>query len=134
MRRRRGRDGNGADDDPQLTARDVDAVKQPRRLAFGRGPMPPGVRLELRTGALADELAALAEEGVQSLLLEGGATLAESFLREDLVDKVMLFVAPTIGRNGPAFAPELLAPVQLRRFTAERVGDDLLLGGYVHEP
>jgi diaminohydroxyphosphoribosylaminopyrimidine deaminase/5-amino-6-(5-phosphoribosylamino)uracil reductase len=96
--------------------------------------MPPGVRLVLRTGALADELAALAEEGVQSLLLEGGATLAESFLREDLVDKVMLFVAPTIGRNGPAFAPELLALVQLRRFRAERVGDDLLLGGYVHEP
>jgi diaminohydroxyphosphoribosylaminopyrimidine deaminase/5-amino-6-(5-phosphoribosylamino)uracil reductase len=121
-------------DDPQLTARGVDAVKQPRRLAFGRGPMPPGVRLELRTGALADELAALAGEGVQSLLLEGGATLAESFLREDLVDKLMLFVAPTIGRNGPAFAPELLAPVQLRRFTAERVGGDLLLGGYVHEP
>src|SRR6478672_7406869 len=46
-------------DDPQLTARGVDAVKQPRRLAFGRGPMPPGLRLELRTGALADELAAL---------------------------------------------------------------------------
>jgi diaminohydroxyphosphoribosylaminopyrimidine deaminase/5-amino-6-(5-phosphoribosylamino)uracil reductase len=121
-------------DDPQLTARGVDAVKQPRRLAFGRGPMPPGVRLELRTGALADELAALAQEGVQSLLLEGGATLAESLLREDLVDKVMLFVAPTIGRNGPAFAPELLAPVQLRRFSAEQVGDDLLLCGYVHEP
>jgi diaminohydroxyphosphoribosylaminopyrimidine deaminase/5-amino-6-(5-phosphoribosylamino)uracil reductase len=96
--------------------------------------MPPGVRLELRTGALADELAALAEEGVQSLLLEGGPTLGESFLREDLVDKVMLFVAPTIGRNGPVFAPELLAPVPLRRFTAEQVGDDLLLGGYVHEP
>jgi diaminohydroxyphosphoribosylaminopyrimidine deaminase/5-amino-6-(5-phosphoribosylamino)uracil reductase len=96
--------------------------------------MPPGVRLELRTRALADELAALAEEGVQSLLLEGGATLAESFLRDDLVDKVLLFVTPTISRNGPAFAPELHAPVQLRRFTAEQVGDDLLLGGYIHEP
>jgi hypothetical protein len=24
--------------------------------------------------------------------------------------------------------------VQLRRFTAEQVGDDLLLGGYIHEP
>jgi diaminohydroxyphosphoribosylaminopyrimidine deaminase/5-amino-6-(5-phosphoribosylamino)uracil reductase len=121
-------------DHPQLTARGVDAVKQPRRLAFGRGPVPPGVRLELRSGTIADELAALAEEGVQSLLLEGGPMLAESFLREDLVDKVMLFVAPTIASSGPVFAPELLAPVALRRFTTGQVGDDLLLSGYVHEP
>ena len=27
-------------DDPELTARDVDAPRQPRRLAFGRGPLP----------------------------------------------------------------------------------------------
>jgi diaminohydroxyphosphoribosylaminopyrimidine deaminase/5-amino-6-(5-phosphoribosylamino)uracil reductase len=121
-------------DHPQLTARGVDAVKQPRRLVFGRGPTPLGVRLELRSGALADELAALAEEGVQVLLLEGGPKLAESFLREDLVDKVLLFVAPTIASSGPAFTPQLLEPMQLRRFTSERVGDDLLLSGYVHEP
>ncbi len=121
-------------DHPQLTARGVDAVKQPRRLAFGRGPLPLGVRLELRSGPIADELAALAEEDVQSLLLEGGPTLAESFLREDLVDKVLMFVAPTIAKSGPVFAPELLAPVALRRFATEQVGDDLLLSGYVHEP
>ena len=40
-------------DDPQLTARDVDAPRQPRRLAFGRGPLPDGSELELRTGLLA---------------------------------------------------------------------------------
>jgi diaminohydroxyphosphoribosylaminopyrimidine deaminase/5-amino-6-(5-phosphoribosylamino)uracil reductase len=121
-------------DDPQLTARDIGAAKQPRRLAFGRGPLPDGSELELRTGVLEEELAALAADGVQSLLLEGGPRLAESFLKEDLVDKVLLFVAPRIAGSGPSFAPDLPAPVALRRLTVEHVGDDLLLSGYVHEP
>ena len=121
-------------DDPQLTARDIGAVRQPRRLAFGNGPLPDGSELELRTGALDDELTALAADGVQSLLLEGGPTLAESFLRADLLDKVLLFVAPQIAGSGPSFAPELPTQVELRRLTVEQVGDDLLLSGYVHEP
>jgi len=126
--------GTVHEDDPQLTARDVGVAQQPRRLAFGRGPLPNVSELELRTGGLGEELAALAAEGVQSLLLEGGPTLAEGFLRADLVDKILLFVAPQIGGSGPSFAPALPAPVELRRLTAEPVGDDLLLSGYVHEP
>jgi diaminohydroxyphosphoribosylaminopyrimidine deaminase/5-amino-6-(5-phosphoribosylamino)uracil reductase len=121
-------------DDPQLTARDVDVAKQPRRLAFGHGPLPDGSKLELRTGAIGDELATLAAEGVQSLLLEGGPKLAENFLSAGLVDKILLFVAPQIAGSGPSFAPDLPAPTELRRLTAEPVGDDLLLSGYVHEP
>jgi diaminohydroxyphosphoribosylaminopyrimidine deaminase / 5-amino-6-(5-phosphoribosylamino)uracil reductase len=117
-------------DDPQLTARDVGAERQPRRLVFGKGPAD----LEVRPGPLAEELAALADEGVQSLLLEGGPTLAASFLREDLVDKLMLFVAPQVAGQGLAFAPELDDLVRLSRMTSERLGDDVLLAGYVHEP
>ena len=67
-------------DNPRLDARDVDAAKQPRRLAFGRGP----AELEVRSGPLEDELRSLAAEGVQSLLLEGGPTLATAFLRAGL--------------------------------------------------
>jgi diaminohydroxyphosphoribosylaminopyrimidine deaminase / 5-amino-6-(5-phosphoribosylamino)uracil reductase len=117
-------------DNPQLTARDVDASRQPRRLAFGQGPTD----LELRSGPLEDELRALADEGVQSLLLEGGPTLAQSFLRADLVDKLLLYLAPVIAGTGTLFAPNLDSVVELRRFEAERVGDDILLSGYVHEP
>ena len=121
-------------DDPQLTARDVEVAKQPRRLAFGHGPLPGGSELELLTGALEDELATLAAEGVQSLLLEGGPKLAEGFLRAGLVDKVLLFVAPQIAGSGPSFAPDLPTPTGLRGLAVEQVGDDLLLSGYVHEP
>jgi len=121
-------------DDPQLTARDVDATAQPRRLAFGSGPLPGSSELELRSGGLADELEQLAGEGVQSLLLEGGPTLAESFLREGYVDKLLLFVTPLLAGSGPRFSPELPEPVSLQRFAAEQLGDDVLLSGYVHEP
>jgi diaminohydroxyphosphoribosylaminopyrimidine deaminase/5-amino-6-(5-phosphoribosylamino)uracil reductase len=122
--------GTARADDPQLTARDVGAERQPRRLVFGQGPS----ELELRTGPLAEELRALANEGVQSLLLEGGPTLAASFLREGLVDKLMLFVAPQVAGAGLVFAPELDDLVRLSHLAVEPLGDDVLLTGYVHEP
>lgn len=121
-------------DSPRLDARGVPVLRQPRRLAFGRGPLPEGSELELRTGPLLDELAALAAEGVQSLLLEGGPTLATAFLREGLVDKVLLFVAPTVAGEGRHFLDELPGPVKLTRLSAEQVADDVLLQAYVREP
>jgi diaminohydroxyphosphoribosylaminopyrimidine deaminase/5-amino-6-(5-phosphoribosylamino)uracil reductase len=121
-------------DDPALTARGVGAARQPRRLAFGSGPLPDGSKLELRRGRLEEELAALAREGVRSLLLEGGPTLAAGFLAEDLVDKVLVFVAPTLSGAGAGPVAQLPEPLALRRLSCERVGDDLLLTAYVHEP
>lgn len=121
-------------DDPQLTARDVGATRQPRRIAFGRGPLPPGSELELCSGSLQDELRALAADGVQSLLLEGGPTIASSFLRSDLVDKVLLFVAPRLAGAGPTLFGELDVPLELSRLRTEQVGEDALLTAYVHEP
>jgi diaminohydroxyphosphoribosylaminopyrimidine deaminase / 5-amino-6-(5-phosphoribosylamino)uracil reductase len=121
-------------DDPRLDARGIDARRQPRRLAFGRGPLPEGSELELRSGPLRDELRDLAAEGVQSLLLEGGPTLATAFLREGLVDKLLLFVAPTFADSGPRFLEGLDEAVPLRRLAAAPSGEDVLLSAYVHEP
>ena len=121
-------------DDPALTAREVGAERQPRRLAFGKGPLPDGSELELRSGALEEELAELAGEGVQTLLLEGGPTLAGAFLAADLVDKLLLFVAPTIAGEGAGPVAALPEPKALSHLTSEQVGDDLLLTAYVHEP
>jgi diaminohydroxyphosphoribosylaminopyrimidine deaminase / 5-amino-6-(5-phosphoribosylamino)uracil reductase len=121
-------------DDPALTARDVGAPRQPRRLAFGRGPLPEGSALELRSGPLEDELAALGGEGVRSLLFEGGPTLAASFLAAGLVDKLLVFVAPTLSGAGPTAFGALPKPKALCHVSVERVGDDVLLGGYLREP
>jgi diaminohydroxyphosphoribosylaminopyrimidine deaminase/5-amino-6-(5-phosphoribosylamino)uracil reductase len=126
--------GTVREDDPALTARDVGAQRQPRRLAFGGGPLPAGSELELRSGPLEEELAALAGERVQTLLLEGGPTLAGAFLAADLVDKLLVFVAPTIAGQGEGLAAALAEPIALSHMTSERVGEDLLLTAYVHEP
>lgn len=119
-------------DAPRLDARDVGAVRQPRRLAFGRGPLPKGSELELRTGPLVAELHALAAEGVQSLLLEGGPTLATSFFEADLVDKLLLFITPVTGGEGPRFVGDSVR-LDLSSFAVRRVGEDVLMEAYVHQ-
>jgi diaminohydroxyphosphoribosylaminopyrimidine deaminase / 5-amino-6-(5-phosphoribosylamino)uracil reductase len=119
-------------DNPRLDARDVDAPRQPRRIAFGSGPLPEGSDLELLAGQLEDVLAGLARENVQSLLLEGGPTLAAAFFQRDLVDKLRLFVAPTVAGSGPRL--ELPRGLALTRFEARAVGEDVLLSAYVHAP
>ncbi len=121
-------------ENPRLDAREVGATRQPRRLAFGHGPLPEGSELELRSGSLEEELQALAAEGVQSLLLEGGPTLAGAFLRAKLVDKLLLFVAPKLSGSGPGLADRLDEPLQLSRLSSRPVGDDVLLEAYLHEP
>ena len=126
--------GTVRSDSPRLDARDVDAKRQPRRLAFGRGPLPDRSELELADGPLEGELLRLGSEGVQSLLLEGGPTLATSFLRADLVDKLLLFVAPIVSGSGPHWVGHLEAPLQVTGLDAQRVGDDVLVSAYVHEP
>jgi len=121
-------------DDPALTARGVGATRQPRRLVFGRRQLPEGSDLELRSGPLEEELSALAEEGVQTLLLEGGPTVAASFLSLGLVDKLLVFVAPRLSGEGPGPVAALPEPLELRHLTSEPVGEDVLLTAYLREP
>ena len=84
-------------------------------------------------------LEGLGKRGTQSVLVEGGAALAWSFVRDGLVDKVVLYVAPTlIGGSGAlgvlggeGFAP-VSAALQLDFEETERFGRDLRLEAYVH--
>jgi diaminohydroxyphosphoribosylaminopyrimidine deaminase/5-amino-6-(5-phosphoribosylamino)uracil reductase len=87
-------------------------------------------------GALLD---ALGKRDVQGVLVEGGATLAWSFVRDRLVDRVVLYVAPTI--LGGAVAPGVVtgggfAPVgaglSLEFERVERIGPDLKVEARVH--
>ena len=80
----------------------------------------------------------LGADGVRSVLLEGGPTLAAAFLNADCVQKFLLFVAPLlVGRDD---VPSLLtgqsqpARSALRRFhfsSVRRIGSDVLLTAHL---
>lgn len=88
---------------------------------------------------LNDVLDNLGKMGICSLLVEGGAAVHSSFLKKDLVDRVMLFMAPLFGGsegtpllsnlpvNNRKSAPKLLN-VSYRRY-----GDDILIQGDLTE-
>lgn len=82
-------------------------------------------------------LDALGRRSVQSLLVEGGATIAGKFIDANLINKVTFFLAPIIigGRDAPgAIAGEgieqLAKAVRLRNLEIIRRGDDLEVTGY----
>jgi diaminohydroxyphosphoribosylaminopyrimidine deaminase/5-amino-6-(5-phosphoribosylamino)uracil reductase len=93
-------------------------------------------------GAHVDMVALMAQLGqmnIASVLIEGGATVAGSALRSDIVDKVALFYAPKLlggegvpmcAGPGPQWMKEALP---LENVTVERVGADILVQGYRHD-
>ena len=84
---------------------------------------------------VAAALRALAEDDVVELLLEGGGTLAWSFLAAGAIDRVAWFVAPKLvgGRGASPLAGLGVAGMEeahaLQGPEVRRVGDDLLIEG-----
>lgn len=110
-------------------------TSQGRKLAALRARGATVLPLPGRDGrvSLRRLLRALGRRGIASVLLEGGATLAAAALRDGLVDRVCVFLAPTlIGGDGrPLLASlgvdRLRAAPRLRWRAVERLGDDWLL-------
>ncbi len=82
----------------------------------------------------------LGDREIGSVLVEGGGELLGSFFTQGLVDKLFAFLALVIigGRHAPTsvagtgFA-ELSKALRLRDVEVERVGDDLLVSGYLRQ-
>lgn len=74
-----------------------------------------------------------AEAGLHHVLVEGGAELFASFLKDRLADELRLFIAPKIvGASGISWAGELgvtemAKALQLETTRVEKVGDDILV-------
>ncbi len=84
-------------------------------------------------------LSDLGKRDVQSVLLEGGPTLAWSMVEDRVVDKVVVYLAPKLigGQDAPGvlggrgFAP-IAQATQLRVASFDRVGEDLRVEAHVH--
>jgi diaminohydroxyphosphoribosylaminopyrimidine deaminase/5-amino-6-(5-phosphoribosylamino)uracil reductase len=111
--------GTALTDDPQLTVRDADgrtAARQPLRVVVDRGGRLPATARVLddaaptlvsRAPTPAAVLAELFDRDVRRVLLEGGPTLAAAFLRDGLVDEVLVHLAPTLLGAGPSLVGDL---------------------------
>lgn len=79
----------------------------------------------------------LGQSGMNSVLVEGGATVFSSYLRQKLADKILVFIsAKILGRGRDAFeqlgVPDLSHSLQLRQVRHEAFGQDLLVSGYLN--
>ncbi len=113
-----------------------------RRLIYTtrRTPMGQVIRLEkagVKVFIMGDErvdcsamLESLYDQGIRKLMVEGGGTMIAEFFRLDLVDELMLYIAPRIFggssaptlADGPGFLPEQMPVLHLE--AAEEFDDD----------
>ncbi len=87
---------------------------------------------------IVDMLQRLGTMGIDSLILEGGGTLASAFVRSGMVDEVFCFIAPKIIGGSAAKTPveghgiqKMADAVRIGNLSCERVGCDLLVRGRV---
>lgn len=78
----------------------------------------------------------LADENITSVLVEAGQSLASALLREKLVDKIAVFMAPKIlgGGTKSVAGLDILRMneiLELKKAAWEKAGDDILFTGYL---
>lgn len=103
--------GTVASDDPHLTVRDGDVVRDngPRRVVVGLRDLPADAKVlddmapsrHLRTRDPQEALVSLAADHVTHVYLEGGPTLAGAFVGAGLVDRVVAYYAGRLLGSGP---------------------------------
>ncbi|SMO58841.1 bifunctional diaminohydroxyphosphoribosylaminopyrimidine deaminase/5-amino-6-(5-phosphoribosylamino)uracil reductase RibD [Gracilimonas mengyeensis] len=77
----------------------------------------------------------LGNEGITSILIEGGQQLSSALLRQGLVDKLELFIAPKILGGGTRSIMDIgifkmKEIADLKNVSWTQIGDDMLLTGY----
>ena len=123
-------------DDLLIVTRSEDRARQ--KALTDRGARLLNLEVQSEGGlSLRALLQQLGQQDITSVLIEGGSHLNRSALVSDVVDKVCLFQAPRF--LGPDAVPMLSGKhaaslPRLRRYRVERIDEDTLIEGYVHDP
>lgn len=77
----------------------------------------------------------LGEKGITSILVEGGQKLSSALIKQGLVDKLCVFIAPKLLGSGTRSVLDIginrMSEIsELKEIAWEKVGDDMLLTGY----
>lgn len=137
-------------DDPLLTVRDIRGARQPWRVVVTRsGSLPLSAhvftdRYRDRTIVFEDRswdqiLTDLGQRGVTRLLVEGGGDVLGQLFDQRRIDELWSFFAPMlVAGNKPSFGGSGVisneSAVSLKETKFERLGDDLLVRGFVTDP
>ncbi len=130
-------------DDPELTARDSGGnyfEHQPLRVVMGESSLPTEARvfnekaetIQIRARNPQVVLQELHERQVKHLLVEGGSKIASEFIRNNLVDEFIIYLAPLL-LGGPRLAindlgiPSMSEAIKLRITEQKLLGDDLMI-------
>ncbi len=106
------------------------------RLLKGRGAEVLTVKPDVSGRPdLREALNLLGARKILSLLVEGGAEVFTSFIRERLFDKIAVFISPIIIGSGTEAVADLRTEkideaLRLVRIRIERIGDQVLVEGY----
>ena len=80
----------------------------------------------------------LSEKSIDSVLVEGGSEIYYSFLKNNLVDKLTLFISPKIigGREAIPFVTgegkeKISQGFELKDFQVSKISNDLLIESYL---
>lgn len=153
--------GTARADDPRLTVRDVKGPSPRRFVVQGHGSLPASLRL-FREGQAAVRIGApgssadwtvetgpngfpdldlalrrMAQEGCSSVLVEGGATLAGSFMEMGLVDKLVFYYGPKLLGSGlsamKGWTRSLDRAPTLQEVSLEALADGFVVTAYLKE-
>ena len=130
-------------DDPALTARAADGSllpDQPLPVVLGTREVPPSAQLrrhplpfvQFAGTDLPAVLRGLEERGIQRVFVEGGPSVAASFLRAGLADELLVYLAPMLlGGDMLALRDIGVSTIadarRLAVTSVESIGDDLLV-------
>lgn len=130
-------------DNPSLTARHDDGSlfeHQPVPVVLGRRPVPSSARvyehplkpLIIDHNDLHAALTEMFEQGIRTVYVEGGPTLASAFIAAGLADRLYIYLAPTLlGGDklslGNLDISTLAERIDLHVNSIENLGDDLLI-------
>ena len=119
-----------ADSDPSATAREFAQIwLATPKIVFSSTLERVDWNSRLVRGGIEEELAKLREEFDGDMEV-GGATLAASFIRRDLIDEYGLVVHPVILGSGTPFLPPLDSPISLRLTETRVFGSGVTFIGY----
>ena len=135
--------GTALADNPSLTARFSDGslrAHQPRRVVIGKRDLESAgdAASHLRElgyeqyDSIEESLYELFATGARDVLVEGGAGLASSFLKADLVDAISAYIAPLLLGEGRGVLAHpvtqtLAEATRFRRVGMKALGDDVLI-------